>query len=180
MSLSVDKEDYTNHRLMLRTTHPENNLKVCSPKSLLYESVIEESNIDYPMKNSNRYSFPRGSINGLICLVNVANDVFLWNPTIRKCRKLPDFKTKVSDVGHFLYDFGYDEIHDDYKVVCVFTYISHHRYFQEIDTYSLKNDSWQRINYHQNVMQLIGSGKFVNWKLHWATTAGLGYERAGA
>ncbi|WMV39825.1 hypothetical protein MTR67_033210 [Solanum verrucosum] len=45
MILSTNKNDYTNHRLILRTGHPENH-KDCSLKSLLYES-IEESDMDY-------------------------------------------------------------------------------------------------------------------------------------
>ncbi|KAG5594850.1 hypothetical protein H5410_036082 [Solanum commersonii] len=89
----------------------------------------------------------------------MANKLFLWNPTIRKYKKLPDFKTKVGDVVYFLYDFEYDEIHDDYKVVSICTNIGRQHDFQE------------------NVTRLISSGKFVNGKLHWATSAGLGYER---
>jgi len=47
MILSANnKNDYTNHRLILRTGHPE-NLKDCSLKSLLYESITEESDMDY-------------------------------------------------------------------------------------------------------------------------------------
>ncbi|WMV30364.1 hypothetical protein MTR67_023749, partial [Solanum verrucosum] len=100
MSLSVNNKDYTNHRLMLRTAHLENNLKNCSLKSLLYESIIDESDIDYPMKNSSRYSLSRSSINGLIWQPNITKELFLWNPTIRKHRKLLDLKPKMGNVFH--------------------------------------------------------------------------------
>jgi len=129
------------------------------------------------MKNSSRNSLVRGSVNELICLLNDSKELFLWNPTVRKFRKLPDFKTKVGDVVHFLYGFRYDEIHDDYKVVSICTNIGHQHDFQEVNIYSLKNDSWRRIYYPQNETRLISSGKFVNVKLHWATSVGLGYER---
>ncbi|MCD9559756.1 hypothetical protein HAX54_018001, partial [Datura stramonium] len=48
----------------------------------------------------------------------------------------------------------------------------------EVDIYSLKNDSWRRIDYSQNVVGLINSSKFVNRKLHWATyTTHLGFKK---
>uniref|UniRef100_M1DY45 F-Box protein n=1 Tax=Solanum tuberosum TaxID=4113 RepID=M1DY45_SOLTU len=107
----------------------------------------------------------------------MAKKLFLWNPTIRKYRKSSYFKTKVGNVVHIIYGFGYDEIHDDYKVVSICTNIGHQHDFQEVNIYSLKNDSWRRIYYPQNETRLISSGKFVNVKLHWATSVGLGYER---
>ncbi|KAK4716542.1 hypothetical protein R3W88_014880 [Solanum pinnatisectum] len=128
---------------MLSTTHPENNLKNCYLKTLLYESIIDESDMDFPLKNSSSYSLSRSSVNGLICLANITNELFLWNPTIRKHRKLHDFKPKVSNVFHFLYSFGYDEIHDDYKVVCIFINIGHHVSF--ITTFDLDDEKWIKV-----------------------------------
>jgi len=83
----------------------------------------------------------------------------------------------VGDVVHFLYGFRYDEIHDDYKVVRICTNIGRQSDFQEVNIYSLKNHSWWRTGYPHNETRLISSGKFVNGKLHWATSAGLGYQR---
>ncbi|XP_059284952.1 F-box/kelch-repeat protein At3g23880-like [Lycium ferocissimum] len=177
MSLSAKNNmDYTNHRVMLWIPQPEFNIKDCSLKSLLYdESIIEESDLDYPMKRSSIYVFIEGSINGLICLVNGEKENFLWNPSIRKYKKLPDFEINSRKSEGFVYGLGYDEIYDDYKVVRMFTMIDRHD-TQEVDIYSLKNDSWRRIDCPQNGARLISSGKFVNGKLHWATTAGLGFE----
>ncbi|KAG5606596.1 hypothetical protein H5410_028088 [Solanum commersonii] len=41
----------------------------------------------------------------------------------------------------------------------------------------VKSLLWFRINYPHNGKRLISSDKFVNGKLHWATTSGLCYER---
>lgn len=112
---------------MLWTVHSKNNLKNCSLKPLLYESIIYESDMHYPMKNSSRYSLSRSSVYGLICL---SKKLFLWNPTIRKHRKVTDFKPKVSNVFHFLYVFGYDETRCDYKVACLVINIGHQRDFK--------------------------------------------------
>ncbi|KAG5606548.1 hypothetical protein H5410_028040 [Solanum commersonii] len=88
-------------------------------------------------------------------LANITKELFQWNPTIRKHRKLPSFKPKVINVYFFLYGFGYDEIQDDYKVVCIFINIGHQCDFQE------------------NGTRLISSGEFMNGKLRWATTSDL-------
>ncbi|KAG5629884.1 hypothetical protein H5410_001601 [Solanum commersonii] len=51
--------------------------------------------------------------------------------------------------------------------------------FQQVNMYSLKNDSWRIIEspWNCNMGQLISSSKFVNGKLHWATIVGSGLER---
>ncbi|KAM3222748.1 hypothetical protein P3L10_022018 [Capsicum annuum] len=124
-----NNKDYTNHSVILRIAQPELNLKECP--------IMEETNLDYHMKNSGMSCVIEGSVNGLIFRVNEEKELILWNPAIRKYKKLPDFRTKLKDDGHCTYGFGYDDIHDDYKVV---------------------------------LMRLIGTGKFVNGKLYWATS----------
>ncbi|PHT77210.1 hypothetical protein T459_20732 [Capsicum annuum] len=122
------------------------------------------------MKKSGIDCVIKGSVNGLICLVNEAKELFLWNPAIRKYKKLPDFRTKLKDDGQCTYGFGYDDIHDDYKVVCIFTLTRYPRNFQEINICILKDDSWRTIHCSRRVTWLIGSGKFSNGKLYWATS----------
>ncbi|PHT77201.1 hypothetical protein T459_20723 [Capsicum annuum] len=108
LSLSANNnKDYTNHSVMWRIAQPEFNLKECP--------IMEETNLDYHMKNSGISCVNEGSVNGLICLVNEAKELFLWNPTLRKYKKLSDFRTKLKDDAHCTYGFGYDDIHDDYK-----------------------------------------------------------------
>ncbi|MCD7458883.1 hypothetical protein HAX54_039478 [Datura stramonium] len=174
LNLSANNKEYTNHRLMLRISQPEYNLKECPLKSLFYdEYVIEESNLeDYPMKNSSISFSIEGSVNGLICLATEEKELFLWNPSIRKYKRLPDFRTKFMNANCFTYGFGYDEIHSDYKIVRVFNLWKDF----EVNIYSLKNDSWRRIDCSHNVVGLTNSGKFVNGKLHWATTTHLGFK----
>ncbi|KAM3222751.1 hypothetical protein P3L10_022021 [Capsicum annuum] len=99
VNLSCDStnnnKDYTNHSVMWRIAQPDFNLKECP--------IIEETNLDYHMKNSGVSCVIEGSVNGLICLVNEAKEFFLWNPAIRKCKKLPDFRTKLKDDGQCIY-----------------------------------------------------------------------------
>ncbi|MCD7454344.1 hypothetical protein HAX54_024356 [Datura stramonium] len=138
---------------------------------------MDEPDLDYQMKSSGISFVIEGSINELVCLVNEAKELFLWNPTVRKYKKLPDFETKSSNDGHFIYGFGYDEIHDDYKVVRIFSIKGRLHDFQEVNMYSLMNNSWRKVHCYRNGTRLIGSGKFVNGKLYSATTASLGMKR---
>ncbi|KAM3396183.1 F-box/kelch-repeat protein like [Capsicum galapagoense] len=163
LSLSANKnKDYTNHSVMWRIAQPEFNLKECP--------IMEETNLDYHMKNSGISCVIEGSVNGLIFLVNEAKELFLWNPALRKYKKLPDFRTKSKDDAHWTYGFGYDDIHDDYKVLCSFSITRYPRNFQEINIYSLKDNSWRTIHCSRRVTRLIGPGKFVNGTLYWATS----------
>ncbi|KAM3222746.1 putative F-box protein [Capsicum annuum] len=153
LSLSANNnKDYTNHSVMLRIAQPELNLKECP--------IMEETNLDYHMKKSGIDCVIKGSVNGLIYVVNEAKELFLWNPAIKKYKKLPDFRTKLKDDGQCTYGFGYDDIHDDYKVVCIFTLTCYPRNFQEINICSLKDDSWRTMHCSRRVTWLIGSEFF--------------------
>ncbi|KAF3620607.1 hypothetical protein FXO38_32272 [Capsicum annuum] len=77
--------------------------------------VMEETNLDYHMENFDISCVIETSVNGLICIVNEAKELFLWNPAVRKNKNLPDFTSKLKDDGQCTYGFGYDDIYDDYK-----------------------------------------------------------------
>ncbi|KAM3199631.1 hypothetical protein P3L10_031991 [Capsicum annuum] len=114
LSLSANNnKDYTNHSVIWMIAQPELNLKECP--------IIEEINMDYHVKDFGISSVIEGSINGLICLVNEEKELFPWNPAVRKYKKLADFRTKLKDGGKCTYGFGYDDIHDDYNIVCIFS-----------------------------------------------------------
>ncbi|PHT43869.1 hypothetical protein CQW23_17894 [Capsicum baccatum] len=109
LSLSANNnKDNINHSVMLRIAQPELNLNEYP--------IMEETNMDYQMKKSGISCVIEGSVNGLI-LVNETKELFLWNPEIRKYKKLPDFRTKLKDDGQCTYGFGYVYIHDDYKML---------------------------------------------------------------
>ncbi|KAK4714832.1 hypothetical protein R3W88_020739 [Solanum pinnatisectum] len=166
LNLSANYNKYfTNHNVILNIAQPEFNLEDCF--------VMEESDLDYHMKNSGISFVIEGFINGLVCLVNKANEIFLWNPTIRKYKKLSNFRTQLKNEGYCIYGFGYDEIHDDYKVMCIFSIVGCPPHFQEVNIYSLKNDSWQIIHCSLNMIRLMGSGKFVNGKFYWTASVNI-------
>lgn len=153
-------------------------VKYCSVRSLLYHPVTEAFDLDYPGKSPNQYLWFVGVVNGFICfsirLFDGLYDLFLWNPSIRKYKKLPNFKLDVSHHyylnGHFNFKFGfaYDEVQDDYNVVGIFTIYTRRNLSRvEVKIFSLKRDSWRCIDDFRGQELLAGTAKFVNGKLHW-------------
>ena len=66
-----------------------------------------------------------GSCNGIICLalaLTRQSELVLWNPTIRKFKRLPYFETSSDAYGSTLFGFGYDHIIDVYKILAVTFY----------------------------------------------------------
>ncbi|CAN4090921.1 unnamed protein product [Withania somnifera] len=172
--VSANNKEYVHNRLMLSFVQPEYNLKECNVGCLLYGDVTEAFDLDYPMKNPHKSVWIVGSVNGLICLAIEENDLFIWNPSIRKFKKLPDLRPMLRCGYYFMYGFGYDEVHDDYKVVGIFCIFgSGGSYNVEVKIYGLKRDFWRNVDDFDGGVLLNDSGKFVKGKLHWATTARL-------
>ncbi|XP_060178561.1 F-box/kelch-repeat protein At3g23880-like [Lycium barbarum] len=184
--LSSSDKDYTHHGLMFKfASTSDQGVKDCSLSALLNHPITEAFDLDYPGKNPKDYPWLVGSINGLICLsIRIDDglyDLFLWNPSIRKYKKLPNYRLNLSRHRYFLekcleepggckFGFAYDEFQDDYKVVGIFP-IHNHRYIRlcriEVQIYSLKSNSWRRISDFQGREFLNVPGKLVNGKLHW-------------
>ncbi|XP_050281159.1 F-box/kelch-repeat protein At3g06240-like [Quercus robur] len=119
-----------------------------------------------------------GSCNGLLCLTgfNPSNDkyscphpsidIYLWNPSIRKFKKLPD--TCLGQLRCVKLRFDYHSENNDYKVVRIsLSPLSGH----EIEVYTLSSDSWRRyeILLPTNVVILDISFYYplVSGALHW-------------
>ncbi|XP_055814316.1 F-box/kelch-repeat protein At3g23880-like [Solanum dulcamara] len=163
INISANNKAY--HRLMLGFDRPENNLKGCSVSSLLYDHVTRAIDLDYPPKKSHQTIKIVGSVNGLICVAIEEKDLFIWNPSIRKLTKLPAYRTDC----FFSYGFGYDELHDDYKVVGITRSARHIDSPSDVSKiYSLNNNSWSCLDDFQTGIPFMKSGMFVNGKLHWA------------
>ncbi|XP_059293584.1 F-box/kelch-repeat protein At3g23880-like [Lycium ferocissimum] len=172
LSLSFNNKEYT-HNMFMFMFDRGLTLQCCTLRSLFYQPVTEAFDLDYPMKGNDLYTkLPRsdwilGSVNGLICLAAGKNDLFIGNPSIRKYRKLPDPRPRLKKfVSSPIYSFGYDEFHDDYKVVGVF-YSYDSSDHAEVKIYSLKSDSWRSLDDCPSEVLLVGSGKFLNGKFHW-------------
>ncbi|XP_017224381.1 F-box protein CPR1 [Daucus carota subsp. sativus] len=113
-----------------------------------------------------------GAANGLVCVAkDMMNELFIFNPSTRKGRKIPsapaDFPRSRDSSEFVQCGFGYDHVNDDYKIVKIgescFRFSG-----MKVIVYSLKSDSWKRIQDVPSNVQLIGDrGIFANGALHW-------------
>uniref|UniRef100_A0A1U7X910 Uncharacterized protein LOC104236378 n=1 Tax=Nicotiana sylvestris TaxID=4096 RepID=A0A1U7X910_NICSY len=95
----------SNHRgVMFNVCNATHYVKECSLSALLYDFVAEAFDLDYPATDRLLYN------------------LFLWNPSIRKYKKLPNYTLDVSrrynlDKHRYSFRFGfaYDAFRDDYK-----------------------------------------------------------------
>ncbi|XP_059663695.1 F-box protein CPR1-like [Cornus florida] len=114
--------------------------------SLRYDDVrfLEYAELDLPLKSiCSHYFRIIGSTNGLICLSDdqfrYVNDLFLWNPSIRKVFPLPPVRVTFQSHGPFVANigFGFDSITDDYKVIRIVHFENDYHQPPEIDIFSL-------------------------------------------
>ena len=120
-----------------------------------------------------------GSCNGLLCLANSANVVYLWNPSIRIFKRLPD--TCLGRLKDVTLGFAYHPENNDYKVVRIscLSLFTH-----EIEVYTLSSDSWRSVGTTgltaTNVMVYDKNHPLpiplVNGALHWVSNVVEGEE----
>ena len=118
-----------------------------------------------------------GSCNGILCLTDYIgseiNGVYLWNPSIRKFKKLPD--TCLSWLHLPDLRFGYDSLNNDYKVVRISRFRVKDMPPLEVEVYTLSSDSWKTIGlgipWRPNVVyweiKCFMPSPFVRGHLHW-------------
>ncbi|KAL3506355.1 hypothetical protein ACH5RR_031737 [Cinchona calisaya] len=146
--------------------------KHCSLNSLLYAQVTDAIDVDYPPFDAplNLVSVV-GCSGGMICIAIRATNLFLWNPSTLKSKKLPDLGIRLKEDSYYIAcGFGYDEINDDYKVVAVVVILDDHDEPSStlVMVCSTESGSWRRIGDFQGGFPLEEYGKFVNGKLHWS------------
>uniref|UniRef100_A0A2N9I8H1 F-box domain-containing protein n=1 Tax=Fagus sylvatica TaxID=28930 RepID=A0A2N9I8H1_FAGSY len=165
--------------------HLKQSLKTNTNRSLIlrggylystdFDSLDRAIELDHPLKTPHLGTEILGSCNGLLCLYNGEEDVVLWNPSTRKYKKLPvtimEFPHDGFCVCQFvIYGFGYDEKSDDYKVVRLVQFYADDNdlWESEVKVYSLKNDSWNRVQdcpYYLRYKR--GYGMLASGALHW-------------
>ncbi|CAK9144102.1 unnamed protein product [Ilex paraguariensis] len=85
------------------------------------DNVATAKELNHPLKCDEFGTEVLGSCNGLLCLSNTEEDIVLWNLKTRKSWKLPiapiEFSKDFWCCQYINYGFGYDFVHDDYKLV---------------------------------------------------------------
>ncbi|KAK1398878.1 hypothetical protein POM88_008741 [Heracleum sosnowskyi] len=109
----------------------------------LSTSPIRFHRIAMPPLFSGNYHVIGTCYNGILCLNNWSlNDIYLWNPSIRQCKKLPPPKPGVDSDYKVELNFGYDSISDDYMVIRVVYNSILDVTVPMLQLYSSNSDSW--------------------------------------
>ncbi|KAE8698077.1 hypothetical protein F3Y22_tig00110602pilonHSYRG00089 [Hibiscus syriacus] len=96
--------------------------------------------------------------------------VILLNPALRVSKRLPDLGFKKRRGCYTVYGFGFDASLDDYKVVRVFCYQSkgfEDAYESIVRVYSLRTNSWRRIQDFHFGVPCNEAAKHVDGNLNW-------------
>ncbi|KAM3356808.1 F-box/kelch-repeat protein like [Capsicum galapagoense] len=160
-----------NKTLLLLSRYLPHTLYSCPLNSALHEKSISCINkLSFPWNSSNiiaGVSFCNGLFLTCIGMYN-NNNLYLWNPSTRKTKKLPSSGVEYSRCD-VTYGFGYDESNDDYKVVEIYgVYGIHYVYGAKFKIYSLRGDSWRSMKKYWDALFSPDSGVFLNGCLHWA------------
>ncbi|KAA8548443.1 hypothetical protein F0562_000127 [Nyssa sinensis] len=155
--------------------HRRNTLQIACQNSLAIQPSVDAVELDYPMKNPHNSVWIVGSCNGLICIAIEEYDIFIWNPSTRKSKRLPNSGMRMRYGCFMIYGFGYDDSTDDYKVVGIYCVVGNvGSYETEVKIYTLRTDSWRRIQDFPCGIPLDDSGKYANGALHWAASSDAG------
>ena len=150
--------------------------------------------LDFSNAYANRFKFRIfgfGSINGTFCLYqdDYYGKTVLWNPSTHaiKLVSLPYELVDLSipNVEHFLsindtyyvHGFGYDNLRNDYKVICYVTITGEHAGYGDMSLdpvwviYSLRTNSWRRIpNVYDmpcSLARIDGTQVYMDGVCHW-------------
>ncbi|OIT40350.1 f-boxkelch-repeat protein, partial [Nicotiana attenuata] len=170
MKLAANDKAFSSHRVIFE--HFKSKFKVCCLPSLFQKGTrAQVFDIDSPVKKTPRWIV--GSANGLICFLIDFKEAFIWNPTIRKSKKLRKLDVQMRPgTSYYRHGFGYDELHDDYKVVIICgTSDDGSSFGTVVNIYSLRTDSWTRVYNFPGYYMRDYLGKCVNGKIYWASTA---------
>ncbi|GLT73196.1 hypothetical protein SLA2020_450700 [Shorea laevis] len=127
-----------------------------------------------------------GYCNGLVCIQkggglafipNGKEEIVIWNPWIRKYKKLP-IEPIQSPYGFSEYRMpqlalGHDPVNDDYKVLRVVQFHKGYSYPSafEVKAYSLRAHSWRRVEdewpYKESLISTNSGAASFNGALHW-------------
>ncbi|KAH6804187.1 hypothetical protein C2S51_032434 [Perilla frutescens var. frutescens] len=131
---------------------------------------FDQVRFDCPFVESDDFIWLVGSCNGLVCVSLSPAIIILWNPTIRKSKLTPDSGTDTDfENCGITYAFGYDELHDDYKVVEIFRAERETGAHEiEVKVYSMRTNYWKIVSNWPGGLAFGGPGKFLNGIIHWS------------
>nr|WRO64604.1 MYB transcription factor protein [Rosa persica] len=98
--------------------------------------------LELPTNNLESVFLVVGSYNGVLCIHDSHHGIYLWNPSIRKFKRLPE--ALIDKRGIIAHGFGFHPQGNDYRVVRIWSSV--HRTRTKVEVYSHRLESWRRIN----------------------------------
>ncbi|KAL3814630.1 hypothetical protein ACJIZ3_015898 [Penstemon smallii] len=134
--------------------------------------------------------YPAESCNGLILLKvqkdygEIEIEYLLWNPTIKKSKTIESFyprdnfhDSSSSESGYIVRGLGFHESSNDYKVVKIeydcdlyYSMPRDEKISTKVEIYSLKTESWRKVDSNPNGLIAFRGGVFLNGCVHWLAT----------
>ncbi|CAA2989858.1 F-box kelch-repeat At3g23880-like [Olea europaea subsp. europaea] len=132
-----------------------------------------------PVKGSEIWTI-YDSCDGLFCIEERGRGVFVWNPSTKESKKLPDCPIDIKIVPGihsrgFTYAIAYDSISDDYKVFSIFLFLDIGKGLRtKLKSYSLKSDSlWRKVENFPSVdLWNREKSNLLNGAFHWIAIHG--------
>ncbi|KAF2295990.1 hypothetical protein GH714_035571 [Hevea brasiliensis] len=133
-------------------------------KCVYYQAMVK---FQFPLKEA--WVSICGSCNGLIFMMSVMNELFVWNPSTGDLKELPQSDLCfLINQGSYCHGFGYDKSIDDYKVVVYGFSMGLSPPKSHVQVLTLKTNTWgiiQDVEFYRNVDPYYGV--FANGALHW-------------
>ncbi|GAU18407.1 hypothetical protein TSUD_202960 [Trifolium subterraneum] len=143
----------------------------------LLHSICQEFDV-------NALSILGSAINGILCIYDydTHTEVVLWNPATNEYKKVPYSLAEFPDENEYstdvsLHGFGYDHDRDDYKIIEHVAYSANWFTPSHVvlpdpfwEIYSLKSNSWRKINYDMPIRVLLTSDVtdvYLNGVCYW-------------
>lgn len=96
-------------------------------------------------------------------LARAAESLFLWNPSMRTYKELPESPLKPEGAIDFVFGLGFERIGGDCKILQIRRKPSRYK----AAVYSLKSNSWKCIKSKKYMSTDRSCGVFVSGRLHW-------------
>ncbi|KAK1398877.1 hypothetical protein POM88_008740 [Heracleum sosnowskyi] len=132
-------------------------------------SPIRFHRIAMPRLFSDTHQVFNTCYNGILCVTNWSfDDIYLWNPSIRQCKKVPPPKPSADSVVRVESGFGYDCISDDYVVIRVVYDSIRDVIVPMLQLYSSNSDSWTEFHPFtaEDEIQSLGITTLINGILY--------------
>ncbi|CAL5187297.1 unnamed protein product [Lathyrus oleraceus] len=166
----------TTRRLHLASYNSLFRLNSYPLQSLFTHTITSFSQLPFPfyINNVENFYYIACSCDGILCLADhYRYTVVLWNPSIRKFKKLPPFECpKYGRKLHLNHGFGYDPVSEHYKVVVLYhrhsTSSGIHEDKTTVKVLTLGTHCWRTIpKFPFDAINIDGAGKCVSHTVNW-------------